>query len=281
MLVSPDVWLSLMVRKRPEDQRDKRNLAIYGGLVGAAFILLVIRAFGFYSVSLRSSERLHDKMVVAVLHAPVFFFDSNPVGRILNRFSRDIGCMDEVLPKTFLQSVQLFPLLFTSILLPTITNPWVLFAVVPIAVSAGLLSRYYLKTSRDLQRLESICRSPVYSHISETLDGLDTIRTRKREEDFVARFHRYLYLHRVSPFVLALGQTHSNSYPHRGTKERGGFYFPPPQSFVICCSILKRFYLKWKAFDLFNKMRYILRVVVLLEACDVTNNGCHLGFYKN
>ena len=280
MLVSPDVWLSLMVRKRPEYQRDKRNLTIYGGLVGAAFILLVIRAFGFYSVSLRSSERLHDKMVVAVLHAPVFFFDSNPVGRILNRFSRDIGCMDEVLPKTFLQSVQLFPLLFTSILLPTITNPWVLFAVVPIAVSAGLLSRYYLKTSRELQRLESICRSPVYSHISETLDGLDTIRTRKREEDFVARFHRYLYLHRVSPFVLALGQTHSNSYPHRGTKERGGFYFPP-QSFVICCSILKRFYLKWKAFDLFNKMRYILRVVVLLEACDVTNNGCHLGFYKN
>ena len=123
MLVSPDVWLSLMVRKRPEDQRDKRNLGIYGGLVGAAFILLVIRAFGFYSVSLRSSERLHDKMVVVVLHAPVFFFDSNPVGRILNRFSRDIGCMDEVLPKTFLQSVQLFPLLFTSILLPTITNP--------------------------------------------------------------------------------------------------------------------------------------------------------------
>ena len=112
MLVSPDVWLSLMVRKRPEYQRDKRNLTIYGGLVGAAFILLVVRAFGFYLVSLRSSERLHDKMVVAVLHAPVFFFDSNPVGRILNRFSRDIGCMDEVLPKTFLQSVQLFPLLF-------------------------------------------------------------------------------------------------------------------------------------------------------------------------
>ena len=228
MLVSPDVWLSLMVRKRPEYQRDKRNLTIYEGLVGAAFILLVIRAFGFYLVSLRSSERLHDKMVVAVLDAPVFFFDSNPVGRILNRFSRDIGCMDEVLPKTFLQSVQLFPLLFTTILLPTITNPWVLLAVVPIAVSAGLFSRYYLKTSRELQRLESICRSPVYSHISETLDGLDTIKTRKREEDFVARYHRYLYLQRVSPFVLTLGRTRkfilSPWY-----KREGWILLPPPE----------------------------------------------------
>ena len=242
MLVSPDVWLSLMVRKRPEDQRDKRNLTIYGGLVGAAFILLVIRAFGFYLVSLRSSERLHDKMVVAVLHAPVFFFDSNPVGRILNRFSRDIGCMDEVLPKTFLQSVQLFPLLFTSILLPTITNPWVLFAVVPIAVSAGLLSRYYLKTSRELQRLESICRSPVYSHISETLDGLDTIRTRKREEDFVARFYRYLYLHRVSSFMLTHPRTYTQIHTPTLIQGREGMDGTPLRSFFICCSILKRFY---------------------------------------
>ena len=47
-----------------------------------------------------------------------------------------------------------------------------------------------------------------------------------------------------------------------------------------CCSILKPFYLQWKAFDLLNKMRYMIRVVALLEACDVTNNGCHLGFYQ-
>ena len=237
MLVSPDVWLSLMVRKRPEDQRDKRNLGIYGGLVGAAFILLVIRAFGFYSVSLRSSERLHDKMVVAVLHAPVFFFDSNPVGRILNRFSRDIGCMDEVLPKTFLQSVQLFLLLFTSILLPTITNPWVLLAVVPITVSAGLFSRYYLKTSRELQRLESICRSPVYSHISETLDGLDTIRTRKREEDFVARFHRYLYLHRVSPFMLTHPQTYTQIHTLTVVQGREGVDGTHPSEFFLFVAV--------------------------------------------
>ena len=54
----------------------------------------------------------------------------------------------------------------------------------------------------------------------------------------------------------------------------------PSPDFFICCSISKRFYLWWKAFDLLNKMRYILWVVALLEACDVTNNGRHLGFYQ-
>ena len=54
----------------------------------------------------------------------------------------------------------------------------------------------------------------------------------------------------------------------------------PPEFCLICCNILKRFYLRWKDFDLVNKMRYILGVVALLEACDVTNNSYHLVFYQ-
>ena len=52
-----------------------------------------------------------------------------------------------------------------------------------------------------------------------------------------------------------------------------------PLEFLLCCSVSKRFHLKWKAFDLLNKIRYILWVVALLEACDATNNGRHLEFY--
>ena len=197
MLVSCDVWLSLLVKKHPEDQKCQRNLYIYGSLVLVSFTFLVFRACGFYLVSLRCSERLHNKMVAAVLQAPVFFFDSNPIGRIMNHFSKDIGCMDEVLPKTFLRAIQRTLLMFSSILLPTVINPWILFAVVPIALLAGLISRYYSKTSRELQKIESVSRSPVFSHFSETLDGLDTIRTRKKEGEFMDKFCRYLPLDTV------------------------------------------------------------------------------------
>ena len=191
MIVSPDIWLSFLTKKPPKDQKDKTNLTIYACLVGASFVFAFIRAHGFLSLSLRCSERLHDKMVVAVLQAPVLFFDSNPVGRIMNRFSKDVGCMDEVLPKTFLMSIQLVLLLITTVLVPVVTNPWLLFVVVLLAALVVYITRYYLKSSRELKRLESTCRSPVFSHFSETLNGLDTIRTRGRQRDFVEQFHRY------------------------------------------------------------------------------------------
>ena len=60
----------------------------------------------------------------------------------------------------------------------------------------------------------------------------------------------------------------------------GGVWMKPTLEFLTCCSISKRFYLQWKAFDLLNKMRYILWVVALLEACDVTNNSCQFGLYQ-
>ena len=192
MIVSPDVWLSFLTRKSPDDQRDKTNLVIYGCLVGASFVFAILRAYGFLLVSLRCSERLHDKMVLAILQAPVLFFDSNPVGRILNRFSKDIGCLDELLPKTFLFSIQLVLLVITSILVPVVTNPWLLLVVAPTTIAVVCISKYYLRTARELKRLESICRSPVFSHLSETLNGLDTIRTRGRQRDFMNQFYGYV-----------------------------------------------------------------------------------------
>ena len=192
MILAPDVWLSFLTKKRSTEQRDKANLTVYGCLVGVAIVFAIIRAYALLLVCLRCSERLHDKMVVALLQAPVLFFDSNPAGRILNRFSKDVGCMDELLPVRFLLSIQLMLLLLTSIIVPSVANPWLLIPIFPLTVLILYISKYYLKTSRELKRLESICRSPVFSHISETLNGLDTIRTRRRQRDFVDQFYRYV-----------------------------------------------------------------------------------------
>ena len=190
MIVAPDVWLSSLSKKPLEDKKDNTNLTIYGCLVSASLIFAVTRAYAFLQVSLRCSECLHDKMVLAILQAPVLFFDSNPVGRILNRFSKDVGCLDELLPKTFLVSIQFVLLVLASIIVPTVTNPWLLILDIPLIVLVLYISKYYLKTARELKRLESICRSPVFSHFSETLNGLDTIRTRGRQRDFVDQFYR-------------------------------------------------------------------------------------------
>ncbi|XP_022794856.1 multidrug resistance-associated protein 4-like [Stylophora pistillata] len=207
VLVAPDLWLSFLARLIPEDQKNRTFLSVFACLVGACFIFTIIRAYGFLLLSLKCAERLHDKMVVAILQAPVLFFDSNPVGRILNRFSNDIGCVDELLPKTFLWAIQVLLLIFFQILVTVATNFWLVFVVVPISVLVVVLSNYYLKTARELKRLESISRSPVFAHFSDTLVGLDTIRTRGRQTDFVAALYRYQDVHKQAYImVIASGR---------------------------------------------------------------------------
>ena len=190
VMVTPDLWLSFLTTLPRDDQTDRKNVGIYASCVVAAVLLTTLRAYAFFLVVLKSSENLHNDMVTAILKAPVLFFDSNPIGRILNRFSKDIGCMDEVLPKTFLFAVQIVLFVLTAALVPLVANAWLAAVVVPIILLYVYIARYFMRTSRELRRLECVCRSPVLTQISETLDGLDTIRSRGRQQEFVHLLYR-------------------------------------------------------------------------------------------
>ena len=100
---------------------------------------------------------------------------------------------------------------------------------------------------------------------------------KKRKYIRKKRSQRSMHIYSQLFLYLTLGRTRKFVPPpwYKG----GGDGTLPPE-FSICCSISKRFYFKWKDLDLLNKMRYVLRVIALPEACDVTNNSRHLGFYQ-
>ncbi|XP_031550884.1 multidrug resistance-associated protein 4-like [Actinia tenebrosa] len=104
--VVPTWWMSRIVHMTLQDQRGSFSLGVFGGLVGASFILFLVKDLAFVSAILRSTRKLHDKMTLAVIKSPVLFFDTNPAGRIMNRFSKDIGAMDDLLPIQFLYSAE-------------------------------------------------------------------------------------------------------------------------------------------------------------------------------
>ena len=79
-----------------EKQKNFITLSVYGSIAIASLLFTIVSSFCFYVTALRASGNLHDQMTNAVLKAPVLFFDTNPVGRILNRFSKDVGCMDDL-----------------------------------------------------------------------------------------------------------------------------------------------------------------------------------------
>ncbi|XP_033124996.1 multidrug resistance-associated protein 4-like [Anneissia japonica] len=168
---------------------------IFCGLTAGLFVTSFLRSFMTFNLAVNASENLHNQMFLAIIHAPMRFFDTNPTGRILNRFAKDIGFMDDLLPLTFADVVQISLMVFGIVTTVVIFNPVVLVFVVPLFVILVFVRTYYLYTSRDIKRMEGITRSPVFSHLSATLQGLSTVRAFQVQQSFKDQFESYQDTH--------------------------------------------------------------------------------------
>ncbi|XP_045666907.1 ATP-binding cassette sub-family C member 4 isoform X1 [Ursus americanus] len=213
--VLQDWWLSYWANEQSalnvtvngkENVTEKLDLAwylgIYSGLTVATVLFGIARSLLVFYVLVHSSQTLHNKMFESILRAPVLFFDRNPVGRILNRFSKDVGHMDDLLPLTFLDFFQTFLQVLGVVGVAVAVIPWIAIPLIPLGILFFVLRRYFLETSRDVKRLESTTRSPVFSHLSSSLQGLWTIRAYKAEERFQELFDAHQDLHSEAWFLF-------------------------------------------------------------------------------
>ena len=178
-----------------DQQRAPDTHVIHGSLVAVSFVAMTLSSFSFYHLLLEAAENLHSKMTLAILKAPVKFFHSTPAGRILNRFSKDIGSMDDELPPQFLQAVLFSLFSLSATLVPAATNYWLFLALLPIIGLFVYFARYYLKTSRELKRIEAIKCSPVYSHVAETVNGLEIVHASNVSGAFVDKLKRLVSMY--------------------------------------------------------------------------------------
>ncbi|XP_075708502.1 ATP-binding cassette sub-family C member 4 isoform X1 [Rhinoderma darwinii] len=177
-------------------------LGVYAGLTLATIVFGFLRSLLVFHVLVSAAQALHNQMFQSLLRAPVLFFDRNPIGRILNRFSKDIGHLDDLLPFTFLDFMQVFLQILGVIAVAVAVIPWILIPLLPLVIVFYFLRRYFLETSRDIKRLESTTRSPVFSHLSSSLQGLWTIRAFKAEERFQDIFDAQQDLHSEAWFLF-------------------------------------------------------------------------------
>ncbi|XP_051939169.1 ATP-binding cassette sub-family C member 10 isoform X2 [Hippocampus zosterae] len=183
---------SVMSTLSPEPSGEVRfYLAVYGAIAGANSIFAAMRAFLFAYGALRAAAAVHDRLLDRVVKATVSFFDTTPPGRVLNRFSSDVYGVDDSLPFALnILLADVFALLGTLAVV-TLALPWLLLALPPLALLYLRTQAFYRHTSRELKRLCSVTLSPIYSHFSETLAGLATIRAGRNcarfEEESVRR----------------------------------------------------------------------------------------------
>ncbi|XP_035860385.1 multidrug resistance-associated protein 4-like isoform X3 [Sander lucioperca] len=177
-------------------------LGVYAGLTATSVVFGFLRSLVFFNVLVSAAQTLHNSMFDAILRTPVHFFDINPIGRILNRFSKDIGYLDSLLPWTFVDFIQVFLQVIGVIAVAAVIIPWILIPVAPLLAVFLFLRCYFLETSRDIKRLESTTRSPVFSHLSSSLQGLSTIRAFKVQQRFQQMFDGYQDLHSEAWFLF-------------------------------------------------------------------------------
>ncbi|KAI4095607.1 MAG: hypothetical protein LQ344_001538 [Seirophora lacunosa] len=162
-----------------------KYVGVYFALgVGSAGLVVVQTLILWIFCSVEASRKLHERMAHAIFRSPMSFFETTPTGRILNRFSSDIYRVDEVLARTFnMLFVNTARALYTLVLIAASTPAFVAL-ILPLGGVYLYIQQYYLRTSRELKRLDSISRSPIYAHFQESLGGMTTIRAYRQQQRF-------------------------------------------------------------------------------------------------
>lgn len=152
---------------------------IYALLSFCQVLVTLANSYWLIMASLYAARRLHDAMLNSILRAPMVFFHTNPLGRIINRFAKDLGDIDRSVA-TFVNMFmgQISQLISTFVLIG-IVSAMSLWAIMPLLVLFYGAYLYYQSTAREVKRLDSISRSPVYAQFGEALNGLATIRAYK------------------------------------------------------------------------------------------------------
>ncbi|XP_045033102.1 ATP-binding cassette subfamily C member 4 isoform X3 [Daphnia magna] len=175
-------------------------------LIICVFIFSFIRTIHYFMMCMISSINLHNRMFQSVIRTPLLFFDQNPVGRVLNRFAKDIGSVDEMLPSAFFDVITIALTAVGILFLVGLVNPWLLLPILFLSIVFVNLRQFYLKTARDVKRLEATTRSPVFTHLSSSLVGLTTLRAHRCEVIFQTIFDECQDVH-TSAWYMFLSTT--------------------------------------------------------------------------
>jgi ATP-binding cassette subfamily C (CFTR/MRP) protein 10 len=154
-----------------------RFLAVYGAVATANVLFTIARSWSFAAAGIRAAVRVHDRLLNAVAAAALSFHDVTPSGRLLNRFAADQYAVDETLPfqlNIFL--AQTFGMGGSVLVLAYATSGLFLAALPPLGLLYFRLQRRYRRTSRELKRLDSVTRSPLFSHFGDGMEGSAVIR---------------------------------------------------------------------------------------------------------
>ncbi|KAJ3269839.1 hypothetical protein HDV01_000887 [Terramyces sp. JEL0728] len=184
-----NIWQNIVLSKAADDTSGStdsflKSYILLGVLQAVSYFIMELAIIG----AIKLSNKLHHMALGGVMNSPVAFFDSNPVGRIINRFSSDMTSLDWEIPTLIEDITYQLVSIVSSIVLIAQANPPILLLMLFIGLLDFLIFSFYQKSNIELKRLISIRKSPLDSHTSESISGLETINAFRLQQHF-ARQH--------------------------------------------------------------------------------------------
>ncbi|XP_077258463.1 multidrug-Resistance like Protein 1 isoform X7 [Temnothorax americanus] len=190
--IGSSVWLSVWSNDNQTVRNDtldtaKRDmyLGVYGALGFGQGVTVFAMALFLAKGTVVASRRIFESTLQHVLHNPMSFFDRTPTGRILSRVGKDIDVIDNILPVILRTWITCLFSVIATLVVISYSTPIFVVVILPIGAIYYFIQRFYVATSRQLKRLESVSRSPIYSHFSESVTGAQIIRAYGVQEQFI------------------------------------------------------------------------------------------------
>ncbi|KAM7521484.1 hypothetical protein LguiA_011386 [Lonicera macranthoides] len=183
--MSSDYWLAYETStKRAMSFNPSLFIQVYGIIAVMGLVVVLIRILFFTIMGLKTCQIFFKQILHSILHAPMSFFDTTPSGRILSRASNDQTNIDVFIPFFMSITIAMYVTLL-GIIVITCQYAWpTAFLLIPLGWLNIWCRGYYLATSRELTRLDSITKAPVIHHFSESISGVMTIRCFRKQETF-------------------------------------------------------------------------------------------------
>ncbi|KAI8913700.1 P-loop containing nucleoside triphosphate hydrolase protein [Gorgonomyces haynaldii] len=178
-----DFWLRLWV-PRVGGYSDGVYIGVYGAFTFAFAIGVFLRGWFFSGVSTYKAVTLHDKLFDATIHAPMSFFDTTPVARILAAFSKHHLHVDDTMPDAAMQALQYFPLGLGALIMCAVLIPWNWASAIGVVLMGYALIKWSTPADYATKGLEATSKPPIYSHLTATLEGLFSIRAYHAQKRF-------------------------------------------------------------------------------------------------